>query len=500
MALVLPLLIAGLFLALLPRPAAAAADNGYTGAVVDDKAEIRSGAGTGFYPVGVATRGQQVHVVEVVEGYVKIVPPKGVYSLISKAFVDAKGDGKTGVVNGDSSDAKVNAVFAAPASGDSKYLRRQTNLNKGDTVEIVGEEGSNWKIVPPKDAYVYLPPGSVRRVQAGAPVIKPEPKPEPATPPVKAVEAPRPAPAAAGGESVRPAPERTATAATRPSEGDATRVGAKPEAQKPTPAAAQPVDGNEPAVAADNPPAAKPVEAPKAKPLAPESPTLADAEARLAEAGKHPVKDQPIDELLATYHNLANDGTLSPSDRRIVNYRIGQLERNQTIQESLRLIEAARKEGTTPIRVEEPKPRVPGVFNPADYDAVGQLLASGVYNGETGPRLYRLVEPKHMRTIAYVQASGKLDPAQTLGKIVGIKGSQRYDPAIKLRVITVDQIDVLEAGTAAGEAEPPAEAEKKAATPPASQPAADSKVYTEVKPAEAEAEAPATKPEDEPTK
>ncbi len=45
---------------------------------------------------------------------------------------------------------------------------------------------------------------------------------------------------------------------------------------------------------------------------------------------------------------------------------------------------------------------------------VGQLLASGVYNGDSGPRLFRLVEPASERTLAYVQP-GQFDSACVLG-------------------------------------------------------------------------------------
>lgn len=478
-------LLAGVLLALNPGRAAAQAA-GYAGVVVDDRVEIRAGAGTSFYVVGEATRDQQVQVIEVVEGYVKIVPPSGVYSMISKAFVDAKGDGKSGVVNSDATDAKTNAVYAAPA-GNEKAYRRQVNLKKGDKVEIVGEDGSNYKIVPPKGAYVFLPPASVRREKAGATPVPS--KPAPATDAVKpaepapAVETPQPTPTPepeaveSPAATTRPAPQATPTAGT--------------ETQTPTNLVPTATDGAKPEP--EPAPAPVKIEPIKPKPLEPQAAGLAAAEARLAEAGKQPVKDQPITELLATYRGLSKDASLSPSDHRIINYRITQLERHLTLQNSLKELEAAHQEGTTQIKIEEPKPKEPGVFNPADYDAVGQLLASGVYDGQAGPRLYRLVEPAGMRTIAYVRAGRKLDPAQTLGKIVGIKGTQRYDPAIKLRVITVDRVDVLEAGGTATHEATPAETAATPATQPAAEPVPKGDgVYTEVKPA--------TNPADEPMK
>ncbi len=471
--------LAGVLLAMSPIRASAQT-TGYTGVVVDDKVAIRAGAGASFYVVGEATRGQQVQVIEVVEGYVKIVPPAGVYSLISKAFVDAKGDGKSGVVNSDATDAKSNAVFAAPLNNENAY-RRQVNLQKGDTVEIVGEEGSNYKIVPPKGAFVYLPPASVRREKSGAAPAQVIPaetstgsSPEPVSAPAATATEAKTTEPVVSTPTAEPV-AKVESPATNPAD---TTTGTQLEPAKPE--AAAPVTEPQPAPKPAPQPAPVVLEPPKPKPWTPEASDLTTAEARLAEAGKQPIKDQPIKDLLTTYRSLSNNAALSPSDHRIVNFRISQLERNLAIQDSLREIETARKEGTTEIKIDEPKPRGPGVFNPADYDAVGQLLASGVYDGETGPRLYRLVEPSNMRTIAYVQGGRKLDPAQTLGKIVGIKGPQRYDPALRLRVITVERVDVLEAETEVRSIV--SDEQTPAASTPTSSTPKDDGVYTEVTP------------------
>ena len=101
----------------------------FTGLIVDDQVTVRSGAGTAYYEVGKLQRGTVVRVEEVIWGWQKIVCPEGVYSYISKAFVDAKGDGQIGFVNSDGVEVK-----AGDVRGPGHSLRVQVVLNKADKV------------------------------------------------------------------------------------------------------------------------------------------------------------------------------------------------------------------------------------------------------------------------------------------------------------------------------------------------------------------------------
>src|SRR5690606_33244468 len=76
----------------------------FIGEVIQDGVQARCGAAHRYYVVGNLEKGARVHVDEIFYGWIKIKPPEGVYSYISKAFVDAKGDGKTGVVTADDQD------------------------------------------------------------------------------------------------------------------------------------------------------------------------------------------------------------------------------------------------------------------------------------------------------------------------------------------------------------------------------------------------------------
>lgn len=501
----------------LAAEAARAQDVPFQATVIEDKTEVLAGGSRKLYVVGHLNKGAVVTVREVIEGYNRISPPSNVYSYVSKAFVDAKGDGKSGVVSAD--HAK---VLAASVNGPGESYKWQLDLAKGAVVQIVGDDASFYKIVPPEGTSVYLPPGAVRRVEAPKPTptappevkpdapvkpiaaepAKPAPKPaepKPVAPPapvkppeakpveakpaeVKPVEAKpaamevkseapkvveaKPAETVKPVEAVKPAEvvkpvEPMATAA--PAEVKPAEV--KPEAPKPTvpppvSADARPVNPAPtptPAPVAVPAPVPAPVAVKPAEPVKPTeppkpafvpakaiTPAINALEARLAAAQAQPLEKQPLADLLAGYEKAAATPDLPVTDRRIVMNRTAQLKRSIEIQGALTSLSQTGSSVGGPITIPATAKPTPGVYSPTKYDIVGQLLASGVYDGDTGPRLYRVVEPATMRTIAYV-LQGKFDPAQSLGRIVGINGAIRYDPALKLNVIEVTKIEPLEA-------------------------------------------------------
>ncbi|MCX5662228.1 MAG: hypothetical protein NTW19_21325 [Planctomycetota bacterium] len=503
---------------------ARAQDVPFQGTVADDKTEVLAGGSRKLYVVGHLNKGAVVTVREVIEGYNRISPPPGVFSYVSKAFVDAKGDGKSGVVSAD--HAK---VLAASVNGPGESYKWQLDLPKGAVVQIVADEASYYKILPPEGTSVYLPPGAVRRVEVapkpptvtptppaassgtppevkpGAPVkpvvVAPAPpKPvdvKPATPvkpaEVKPVETVKPAePVAMATPKPEPKPEPAKPAETKPEAvkpEPAKPAEAKPEETKPAePAMATPAPVPAPVPAAvpapvtadtGTPPAPKPVEAkpveakpvpappapvvvaPKPvepvappKPVEPAKPAFVPAKAitpainaleqRLGAAQAQPLEKQPLADLLAGYQAAGASPDLPLTDRRIVMNRTAQLKRSIEIQGALTSLSAGGAAAGGPMVMPTVATPGPGAYRPSKYDIVGQLLASGVYDGDAGPRLYRVVEPATMRTLAYVQ-QGKFNPAQTLGRIVGINGTIRYDPALKLNVIEVTAIEPLEA-------------------------------------------------------
>jgi len=79
----------------------------------------------------------------------------------------------------------------------------------------------------------------------------------------------------------------------------------------------------------------------------------------------------------------------------------------------------------------------------SDYDAVGVLNASTVFDGNRLPALYRLQDPAVGQTAAYVVPRNDFQLATMLGVLVGIKGEKRYDAALRVNVIEPRSIDIL---------------------------------------------------------
>lgn len=469
----LPALLSLFTIALLCATTPTHADDGaFEGVVVEDGVKVRAGAGRTFYVVGSLKKGAKIQVDEVIFGWNKIAAPNDVFSYISKAFVDAQGTGKTGTVN--RNDAPVNA---ASLEGPGDSYRHQLDLAKGDKVTIIGEEGSFYKVIPPslagkKTAFVYLPPGSVQKAQIAVPApVPPTPVVTPPTPTPTPVVTPPTTP-----ELKVDTPEVKVDTPEVKVDTPEVKVDTPevkidtPEVKVDTPA----VKIDVPDIKADLPDAKGTIAPtvvypegtppplpiitlePKATVKVPspaalqtfkfENKELQAIETKMSEALKLPLEDQPIDALMAAYHTYLGDARLSANDEYFLQARVIQLKRNKDLASTLLALKQARQ-GVTP----DPDITLPEKSSSAtngastNYDATGQLLTSGVYDGINLPRLLRLVDPTTKRTIAYIRPSGKFNAERSLGHMVGIQGQTRLDRGMNLRIIDVKGLDVLEA-------------------------------------------------------
>lgn len=458
---------------LLAGQAALAQEVPFQGVVVQDDTKVRAGAGRAYYIVGELDQGAVVSVEEVIFGWNKIGPPGDVYSYVQKVWVDQKGAGGVGIVNNDRTEVKAGSL-----KGPGESYRGQLVLNKGDRVEILGEEGNFWKIRPPQGAYVFLPPGSVRRANPGE-IGSGNAKPA------------IPAPAGSEPEIIEPDAERPAApVATVPPTQPVTPPPA-PETPvappTPTPAVVVEAPPTPPTVAADpemTPPATTDVEVAEAPTpatttttaaQAPEAPATPEApltpaqqeqvasqvapggagfdsratserlralESKMLPEFAKPLEEQPIAEMIREYE-IINRQPLPAVDRQIVRMRLAALKRNQGYAETLKQIRETQQNLTPAEEVQQIIEATPS------YDAVGRLLASSVYNGQNLPLRFRLVDPSSGRTLAWVQPGGVVEPRQHLGRLVGVVGSQEYDPGVKANVLAASRIDVLEPATGA---------------------------------------------------
>lgn len=385
----------------------------YVGIVIEPTVKVRAGAAKTMYSVAELERGSLVKVDEVMFGWYKIEPPSAFFSYISKAYVDAKEGGQVGVVNTDYTVVKAGGTDR-PAD---QCFRIQLRLRKDDTVDIIGESGSFYKIRPPSGVFVFLPPSALRRasskeIAAGGLVGEPAEASVPPEVPEKP-EIPE----------LEPLVDLKIEAPVAP---------VAPEAPRTDPAQANASIESVPPLS----PAAKSGGA-QVLPTA-DSQSLKILDEQFEQSQKLLLEEQPIDTLLVGYRKLANDPKLSPLDRRAVDLRIAHLNRNQVLAAMLLKIDQIEKQIETTTATPKLVPA-----DGAQYVAVGRLLASMVYNGQTLPRLYRLVEPSDQRTLAYLRPGGDLE-STALGRLVGVVGEAKYDPSLKLKLIEVETIDLLE--------------------------------------------------------
>lgn len=194
---------------------AAAQEPPFAGLVSTDKVNIRSGADDLFYAVGLLNAGDLVQVRENLAGWYKIDPPAGSYSFIEKKFVTADASGKQGAVT----ENRVRVLAPAP-TGPRESFKTQLALDKGATVELLGEQDGFYKIVSPKGVFLYVHQKYVKPATAEQIAAAQGPKPQ------------APAPSTlAGNTQVKPSPSPTATAAA-----PSPAAPPAPSAPKPTPA------------------------------------------------------------------------------------------------------------------------------------------------------------------------------------------------------------------------------------------------------------------------
>jgi len=186
----------------------------------------------------------------------------------------------------------------------------------------------------------------------------------------------------------------------------------------------------------DEPAAAKPVNKPKG-PL-----TLASLEERFKSEMKKPTREQRLTELQEDYAALMAKPGVKPHDKTIANSRVELLKVRIELQQSLAEIEKVRSRiGTSQ---HEAEARL--TMRPKNYTAVGRLAASTLYDGQRLPRLYRVVDPLDGLTLAYIRTDrNPRELNQLVGQYVGVIGKKKYDPALKLSVITAETVDPLQA-------------------------------------------------------
>ena len=140
------------------------------GEVVGQNVYVRSQSTVRAYPVGRLSNPARVIVVDSVAGWLKIVPPPGVFSIVHKDYVELAANGQTGTITGE--NVRVRCGTDQVDLGEcTKHWAAQRYVNTGDVVTIVGQGTDFYKIAPPQGAYVWISAQYVRRL-TGEPFVR----------------------------------------------------------------------------------------------------------------------------------------------------------------------------------------------------------------------------------------------------------------------------------------------------------------------------------------
>lgn len=363
----------------------------YVGEITGAKVNVRCGATLNYPEMIRLDAPARVTVIGRENDFLKIQPPAGVYSLISKRYVQV--DGAAGTITGDNVQVRAGSDLQPTAVSIV-----QARLNRGDRVSVTGSTEEYYKIAPPSGVAAYVHADYVRRAD-GAPTVVAPPTAAPiATAPV--VEAPA---------------TRPAVAATRPT----------------TPAAAATQPDTFSALVQQ----------------------FEAAEAVLKAEYDKPVEQRDLAKVLALYKaiNAPADSDLS----QYVDWRIQTIQQvmqtAQAAQEAQKRIAEAEAEQRrraaerAAIRVESTPAPSPG------FTVTGRLYASTLYDGSGSlPKRWTVRDDATGAIVAFAECkSGSLDLAGLEGYLVKLRGRRYLPSGHQIFVLDVDRVEKLP-----GEAKP----------------------------------------------
>lgn len=406
-----------------------------------DDVALRCGASSVDNPVTVLKKSQTLRADLEKDGYVRVAYPPGTLAVVPMSEADL--------------NAATNTVTLTRRSRLKAYSRNDPVMEEcwralmedflvpGTTLKHVGAmnnragKAEGYVVEAPAGAYGWVLAGDVRnanademkRVAGGAAGVTAA---SPAqTPPVGLPPAGTPAPA-----------EPAAPDATTPGE---TPPAAEPPAQ-PESKPAMPEQGNAP------PPAEVRPKAPP--PISPEE-ALTRKVKRLDQSmdvlDREPLETAELGPLIGEYEKARTEAIDIGAGPRLSGYISTKIELlrlredHQKTTRAIRELEERARRGAGDIA-----DRIMKLAKGREYQVVGRMMASVLYDGKRLPLLYRVmsVDTDVSRTVAYVSPAPGQSLESYLGAIVGINGEGGTDPGARVRVITPDQIDILQAAGA----------------------------------------------------
>lgn len=168
---------------------------------------------------------------------------------------------------------------------------------------------------------------------------------------------------------------------------------------------------------------------------------FADLESIWEAVKLEPLADAELGVLRERYAELVTRPNVAGDIRQMSKARMEQLGIKLAVQERMMTLERLREQrGQDLDRI---RAIAIALEARSDYDAVGILNASTVFDGKRLPALYRLQDPAVGQVIAYVAPKEDFELATMLGVLVGMRGDKRYDEALRVNVIEPRTVDIL---------------------------------------------------------
>ena len=176
--------------------------------------------------------------------------------------------------------------------------------------------------------------------------------------------------------------------------------------------------------------------------------TFKDLESIWVSVRKESIENEELAALGARYSLLAVELANQPSLLLQVKARAEQLKIQLEVQESIQTLAALRAQRER--EKDEIRAVAQAIEARSDFNVVGNLNASIVYEGTKLPLLYRVQDPTTGATVAYVQPQEGISAdllATMLGTLVGIKGEVAFDPSLGVNLVRPRAIESLTATT-----------------------------------------------------
>lgn len=417
-----------------------------------DGVALRCGPSSVMNPVTTIGRASVLKADIEKDGYVRVAYPAGTYAVVPSEEGELK-DGSVVLTRRSrlkaysKNDPVIEECWRALLDD---FLVPGTKLKHVGPMNNRAGAAAGFVVEAPAGSFGWVLSGDVRTatadeikrvaaVPANVMPTKAEPAPAPAN------TTPPPAPA-----NETPAPSST-PASTEPTAQPNT--GAQPgtgePAADPTKTAMPTEQGAAPAA-----PVVEPVKPKAPPPLSPEqllNRKIKQLDQSFDVLNKEPIESAEFEPLIAEYENAKREALNIGASARVESYVNTRLELlalrldHQKTSRAIRELQDRAKRGADDIA-----DRIKKLAKGREYQVVGRMTASVLYDGKRLPLLYRVVsiDTNVSRTVAYLSPAPDQNLDSFLGAIVGVNGDGTTDPGARVRVITPTQIEILQAAGA----------------------------------------------------